>query len=179
MAEAPTTKIWLGRLVYVALSLIIIFGQLLPLDTRPTIWASPDWLLAVALVWVSRRPEYAPVYIIAAIFLLSDMLFQRPPGLWTALVVILTEMIRARAANIRDMPIALEWGWITTGIVAITVLNRVVQTVVMTPQAPLALTLIQMVMTIIFIPLVVAAAHFLFGVSRPALGQVDSRGHRL
>lgn len=166
-------------MVFIALAMVLIFAQLLPLDTRPPVWASPDWLLAATLAWVSRRPDYAPVFVIAGIFLLTDMLFQRPPGLWTALVVILTEMLRARANSIRDMPIALEWGWITMGIVAITLINRAVQTVVMMGTAPLGLTLIQMLMTVIFFPLVVAIAHFVFGVSRPAVGQVDSRGHRL
>jgi hypothetical protein len=36
-----------------------------------------------------------------------------------------------------------------------------------------------MVMTIIFIPLVVLIAQFIFGIGRPTLGQVDSRGQRL
>jgi rod shape-determining protein MreD len=58
-------------------------------------------------------------------------------------------------------------------------INRVVLMVVMSPQQPLALTLIEMVMTIVFFPLVIVIAQFVFGVARPALGQVDSRGHRL
>ncbi|MEP4639809.1 MAG: hypothetical protein ABJZ83_15675, partial [Yoonia sp.] len=56
---------------------------------------------------------------------------------------------------------------------------RVSLTIVMTPQPPLGLTLIQMVMTIAIYPLVVVIAHFIFGVSRPAPGQTDSLGHRL
>jgi rod shape-determining protein MreD len=49
----------------------------------------------------------------------------------------------------------------------------------MSPQQPLALTLIEMIMTIAFFPVVIAIAQFVFGVTRPALGEVDSRGHRL
>jgi len=179
MVEAPTSRVWVGRLIFLAIALVLIFARLLPLDTRPPIWAAPDWLLAATLAWVVRRPDYAPVFVIAGLFLLTDILFQRPPGLVAALVVILTEMLRARALSIRDMPLALEWGWVATGIIGVTLLDRLVQTVVMTPQAPLGLTLIQMIMTIIFYPLVVAIAHFIFGVTRPALGQVDNRGHRL
>lgn len=179
MADASSSKVWIGRSVFVILTVGIIFAQILPLDTRPTVWAPPDWLLAVTLVWVARRPDFAPVWIVAAIFLLADLLFQRPPGLWAAMVVILTEMLRARTARIREMPFAMAWGWMAMGVVAITIINRVVQTLVMSVQAPLALSLIQMVMTIIFIPLVVLIAQFIFGVSRPTLGQVDSRGQRL
>lgn len=179
MADAPTTRVWFGRMVYIVISLGIIFAQLLPLNTSPTAWPAPSWGLAATLAWVARRPEYAPLAVIAMLFFLADLLFQRPPGLWAALVVILSEMIRKRAKGIRNMPFPLEWGSVALGIVAITVINRVALTVVMAPQAPLGLTLIQMIMTIIFYPLVVAIAYFLFGVSRPALGQVDSQGHRL
>lgn len=179
MADTPTTRIWLGRFVFVFVVVVLIFAQLLPLNTSPTVWAAPDWALAVTLAWVARRPEYAPLFLIAVLFLLSDLLFQRPPGLWAALVVIVSEMIRNRSKGIRNMPFPLEWGTVAVAVVGITLLNRAALTVVMTAQAPLGLTLIQMVMTIIFYPLVVVLAHYIFGVSRPALGQVDSRGHRL
>lgn len=179
MAEAPSTQIWIGRLVFIAFSMILIFGQLLPLDTRPTGWAAPNWLLAITLVWITRRPDYVPVFVIAGIFFLADLLFQRPPGLWTALVVILTEMLRTRTASLRDLPRLLEWGTVAVGIIAITLINRAVLLVVMSPQHPLALTLIEMILTIAFFPVVIAIAQFGFGVTRPAPGEVDSRGHRL
>jgi rod shape-determining protein MreD len=73
----------------------------------------------------------------------------------------------------------LEWGTVAFGIVAITLANRLVLAIMLTPQAPLTLTLIQMVMTIMIYPVVVLVAQVLFGLTRPAPGQVDSLGHRL
>lgn len=179
MAEGPNARIWMGRAVFVVLALVLIFIQLLPLDMRPASWAAPDILLAITLVWVTRRPEYVPVLVIALIFMLTDLLFQRPPGLWTALVVVLTETLRKRTGSIRNIPLALEWGSVAFGVVAITVAYRAVMAVMMLHQAPITLTFIQMVMTIVIYPVVVAVAYFIFGVSRPAPGQVDSLGHRL
>ncbi len=179
MAETPTTTLWLGRAVFLGLSLLIIFMQLVPLNLEPGGWTAPDLLLALTVAWIARRPDYAPFYVIAALYLLTDLLFQRPPGLWAALVLIMTEVLRGRAKRIRDMPILLEWGSVAVGIVAITVANRVVLAIVMMPQAPLGLTLIQMLTTIAVYPLVVLVAHFIFGVSRTAPGAVDSLGHRL
>ncbi len=179
MAEFAPTKTWVQRGVFVALAFVIIVVQLVPLDMRPDIWAAPDILLAATLAWVARRPTYLPVFIIAAIFLVTDLLFQRPPGLWAALVVILTEAIRKRTDGIRNMPLIVEWGMIAFGIAAITVANRLVLALVMTPQAPLGLTLIQMIATILVYPLVVVIAHFGFGISRPPPGQLDSRGQRI
>ncbi len=179
MAETPTTTLWLGRAVFLGIALVLIFSQLVPLNLEPGGWAPPDLLLAVTLAWAARRPDFAPFIVIAALFLLTDLLFQRPPGLWAALVLILTEVLRARAKRIRDIPLLLEWGSVAVGILAITVVNRIVLAIVMMPQAPLGLTLIQMLMTIAVYPVVVIVAHVLFGVSRPAPGAVDSLGHRL
>jgi len=151
----------------------------MPIDTLPRRWPWPDLLVVTTMVWVARRPDFAPFWVIAGLFLLTDLLFQRPPGLWAALVLILSEAIRKRAPNIRNMPIGLEWGTVTVGIVAITLIYRLTLAILFLPQAPLGLTLIQMAMTILFYPLVVVLAHFIFGVSRPAPGQVDSLGHRL
>jgi rod shape-determining protein MreD len=179
MAETPATQVWVGRTIFAFVMIAIIFIQLLPLDTRPDSWAAPDLMLTVALAWTARRPDFAPVFLIAGLFLLADLLFQRPPGLWAGLMIIGTEIMRSRARSMRNVPLMLEWGTVAAGVVTITLVYRVALTVVMTPQPPLGLTLIQMVMTIAIYPLVVVIAHFIFGVSRPAPGQTDSLGHRL
>jgi len=179
MADTPAGKLFAGRCMFVAILLTIIFVQLMPLDALPRRWPWPDFMLVATLVWVARRPGFAPFWIIAVIFLLADLLFQRPPGLWAGLIVILTETLRKRTANIRNMPIGLEWGTVAVGIISVTLIYRLVMSVVLLPQTPLGPTLIQMGMTILFYPLVVAVAHLIFGVSRPAPGQVDNLGHRL
>lgn len=179
MAESPATRIWLGRAVFLGLALFIMFCQLIPLNAEPSVWAPPELLVGITLAWVARRPDHAPVTLIALVFLLADLLFQRPPGLWTALVVLLTEAMRARSAEFRNMPLMLEWGTVAMGLAAITLANRVVLAVVMTAQAPLAMTVVQMLMTILIYPVIVLLAHAVFGVSRPAPGAVDSLGHRI
>lgn len=179
MADSPTTQIWMGRAVFVALSIVIIFVQLLPLQTMPRGIGFPDAMLGVVLTCAARRPDYVPALLIAAVFLLADLLFQRPPGLWTALVLILTEMLRARAPSLRSMPFPFEWATVAAGIVGIAVTYYAILTILMVPQAPFSLTLTQTVLTILFYPVVVGLSHAVFGVSRPAAGAVDSRGHRI
>lgn len=179
MADDIDAKVWVGRSLFAATLMVIFFTQLLPLDMLPRAWPWPDFLLLVTLVWVARRPDLAPMIVIAIIFLVADLMLQRPPGLWAALVFILSETIRKRAPAIRNMPISLEWGTVTIGIIAITLINRLVLGLVFIPRDPLGLTLIQLGMTIAFYPLVVLLAHLIFGVSRPAPGQVNSLGHRL
>lgn len=179
MADTPTVQILIGRLWFVLLCCGVMFVYLLPLDTRPDTWPVPDFMLLIAVIWTARRPDYAPVTTIAAVFLLADLLFHRPPGLWTALVVILTEVLRRRSRQIRNMTLMLEWAFVAVGMVGVTLGYRFALAIVMMPQAPLSLTMIQMAMTVIIYPAIVGLAQVLFGVSRPAPGQTDSLGHRL
>lgn len=179
MAEQADTNIWAQRVVFLALAFLLIVVDLVPLDMRPSLWVSPDILLVATLVWVVRKPTYVPVAVIAAVFLMTDFLFMRPPGLWAALVVILTEVLRRQHREFRNMPFLVEWGTVAFGLVAITVVNRIVLAVVMSPQAPLGLTLIEMVATILAYPLVLIVAHFVFGVSRMAPGEVGRKGQML
>lgn len=179
MAERADNRTWVHRGIFVVLAFLLIVIDLVPLDMRPSLWVSPDFLLAATLVWVARKPSYVPVLIIAILILMTDFLFMRPPGLWAALVVILTEIIRRQNREFRNMPFLVEWGTIAFGIVAITIANRVVLALVMAPQAPLAPTLIEMIATILVYPFVLITAHFAFGVSRTSPGEVGSRGQVL
>ncbi|MBS1304058.1 rod shape-determining protein MreD [Loktanella sp. SALINAS62] len=179
MAETPTSRIWGGRLKYLGLAAAIMFVQLLPLGAIPAQIAGPDFLLVVTLAYAARRPEYLQVGVVIAVFLLADLLFQRPPGLWAAFVCILSEMLRKRSKGLRNVPLLLEWATVSLGILAITLGYRLVLTVTLVPQAPLGLTLMQMLMTMAAYPIVVLIAQFFFGLSRPAPGQVDSFGHKL
>lgn len=179
MAEAATARHLGGRLIWLALSAAIIFVQLLPLDTVPRGWAGPDWLLVLTIVWVARRPEFAPAPLIAALFLLADLLFQRPPGLQAGLALIFTEMLRNRAAGLRQLPFPLEWAIVGIGILTIALLQRVVLAMTLTPQPGATLTLMQAASSTLVYPIIVFLAYIAFGISRPAPGEVDALGHRL
>ena len=179
MVDLARNRIWLGRLGFLTLALVIVFALLLPLDTLPRAWVGPDLLLLVTLVWVGRRPDHVPLPVVAGLFLLTDLLFLRPPGLWTALVVILTEVLRARARGLRGMPFLAEWVTVGIGVVAITVAWRFGHAIALVPQAPPLLAIIQTAMTILCYPLAAGLAYLAFGINRPAPGEVDALGRPL
>ncbi len=178
MAEFADPATWARRAVFILLACIIAVAQLVPLNLEPATWAAPDLLLAMTCVWVARRPDYVPVYVVAAVFFATDLLFQRPPGLWAALVVLLTEAIRNRHRELRSMAFVAEWAFVTLGLVGITLANRVILAIVMTPQAPLGLTLMQLGGTVVIYPLLVLVALYLFGVAHPAPGDLRKMGQR-
>ncbi|MFQ6553092.1 rod shape-determining protein MreD [Aestuariibius insulae] len=179
MAETPTSRIWSHRLLFAAVSLGIIFFSLVPINAVPSRWIPPDLLLALAFAWVARRPDFVPVWLIAIVFLLTDFLFQRPPGLWAAWVVIGTEILRSRTRSLRNSSLLLEWLTAAGIILVIFVGHRISLTITFVPLPPLGRSLLQVGATILAYPLVAIVSHLFFGVKRTAPGEVDSFGHRL
>lgn len=169
---------WIMRSVYVLVCLTLLFAHLLPLDTVPKAWAAPEFMLAVTFAWVLRRPEFVPASLIAVLFLLADLLLQRPPGLWAALVLLGSETMRARAPGLRDLTFPVEWLTVCTTLAAMTLGYRIVLSLTVVDQAPLGLSLIQMVMTLLAYPVVVLITQTIFGVRKMTPGEVDTMGHR-
>lgn len=179
MAEIAQPRNWAGRAIFVGLACVLIFVQLLPLQTHPSDWAGPDLLLCMTLVWVTRRPDHVPLLLVAGLFFLLDLLLQRPPGLMAALVLILTEFLRARTGSFRSLAFGLEWGTVAIGIVAVTLANRFVLMLVMLPQAPMGLTLSQMILTILAYPVVTTLAYAALGIRRATAGEFTTFGGRV
>ena len=178
MADLARSGLWVMRAIYVAFCLLVILAHLLPLDTLPRGWAPPDYLIAFTFAWALRRPDYVPILAIAGVFLLADLLFQRPPGLLAALVVIGTEYLRIRFAGLRDASFAGEWIAVCVMIAAITLANRLTLSFVASTLPPLAPSVIQMVLTMAFYPVAVLLSQSLLGVRKPDPRQAETLGAR-
>ncbi len=170
---------WSGRITYLVLAFVLLVAPLLPLNTVPRGYATPDILLLVTAAWAARRPDTLPAPVVVGVFLVADFLFQRPPGLYAALVLLMTEWLRRRSARLRKGSFLGEWVAVGTGIAAVGFGNRSILAALMTPQAPLGLTLTQLILTIALYPVSAGVAHLALGLRRPAQGEVDSLGHRL
>ncbi|WP_204362812.1 rod shape-determining protein MreD [Litorivita pollutaquae] len=179
MGEHPLWRLWSMRAMYLALCIFLIFFNLMPLETLPRAWAGPDLLAAFTCAWVLRRPEYVPVLAVASIALLADFLYQRPPGLWAALMVLITEGLRARAISLRDQSFIVEWITVTSGLIILALSYRIILAMLLVDQAPLGLSLIQLIMTLACYPIAVLITITLFRVRRPSLAEVNALGQRL
>lgn len=179
MAERLHARHLVSQLVFVALALALTYGRLMPLSTEPVRWPGPDVLLALTLCWSLRRPDAVPILLVAAVFFLSDLLYQRPPGLMAALVVAGSEALRGRSRAVRSGTLLSEWLSAGMAIVAITLANRMIQILIFVAPPPLAIDMLVMTMTIVIYPLVALLSHVVFSIRRPALGEVDDRGRRL
>jgi len=178
MVERDRIRLWSLRMAFFGVCVVVIFWKLLPLDALPRAWAGPDLIVALSFAWVLRRPEYAPPVLIAIILLLADFLFQRPPGLWAALVLLGSEALKSRAPLLRDMTFVPEWLTVTVVLVVITLSYRLIMAVLLLDQAPLGLHLLEMVMTLLAYPLVVFASAVVLGIRKIKAGDAESLGLR-
>lgn len=179
MAEGVRSSVWLYRGIFLLLALVLLFLKLLPLGSLAGDWPGPDILLCLIFAWAVRRPDYLPVLLIGAVVLLEDLILLRPPGLWTALVIIATEFIRSRVALTRELSFPAEWLLVAGLMVALLLANRLVFAIAFLPQPGFGFSLLQTLWSILCYPLVVVASHFAFDLRKPATGEVDAYGRRL
>lgn len=179
MAETRGIHVIAMRCLYAALALIIIFFQLIPLETIPRSWAPPDLLLALTFAWALRRPAVLPPLLIAAVFLLADLMFHRPPGLWAALVVGGTEWLKSRTRQIREHTLSTELANALTTLALITLADRAILVVLLSPVPPLGLSLSQFVMTALAIPILLLLSHYAFGMRRMRPSEIGAMGAKL
>nr|WP_252737627.1 rod shape-determining protein MreD [Citreicella sp. C3M06] len=167
------------RLSFVALAVLILFYHLLPLDLMPPRYAGPDLLVSLCFAWSLRRPDYVPALLIAAVMLLADLMLGRPPGLWAALVLLASEMLKRRDRRGPETTFVMEWIAVATMLMAITLVYRLVLGLLLVPAGPPFLSLMRFAMTVICYPLVVVLSQVLLGVRRMAPGDFDHAGRSL
>ena len=173
MSAAATSvrHVWTYRAVFLLLCAILILARLLPLGLGESGIPGPDLLLALTFAWLLRQPAVVPLAMIVGVFLLADLLFQRPPGLWTALAVVATESLRRRRLQMTEFPFLVEWGAITGAVAFMVLAERVALLLLFVDPPSLGLSLAHGIVTIAIYPLVVAVSKFVFGLRK--LGPAD------
>ncbi len=104
------------------------------------------------------------------------MLFMRPPGLWTALVVVGVEFLRAREATSRELPFPVEWAMVAAVLALMTLANRLILSTAMVEQAGFGLTVLQLIATVLAYPLIVLLSRVLFDIRKMTPGEIDTMG---
>jgi rod shape-determining protein MreD len=179
MAEWRLTDRRLAVPVAATLAVLgFVFLSLLPPTQAPG-WPGPDPVLCLVLALVLRRPDQMPALLIAALLLFEDLMTLRPPGLWAAIVLGGTEILRDRARLSREVGFWAEWALVAGVICGAFAANRFVLALLLVPQPPIAPVAVEAAATVALYPLVVGVLRFGFGLRKPATGEVDARGRRL
>ena len=117
--------------------------------------------------------------LIAAVVLLEDLIVLRPPGLWTGLVVLVSEIIRNRVALTRELNFGVEWLLVSAMMVVMLIVYRMAFGLVLLPQPPFGFAMVQVVWSILCYPVVVFLSRVVLDLYKPAMGEVDAYGRRL
>ena len=179
MGDPLVLRLWTGRGIYVLIACVLIFARLLPLDSSPGGFPAPDLLLAVTLAWVLRRPEQVPPLLIVAVFLVCDLLFLRAPGIWTLVVLMATEFLRARQGPAYDLPFPMEWALVAVVLLAATLAESLILSIFVVPRAPIGVALLNSLVTLLAYPVGVAALALGLGLRRAMPGEAGTVGRRL
>jgi rod shape-determining protein MreD len=123
-----------------------------------------------------RRPDYVPTLLLAALFLLADLLLQRPPGLWALLMLLACERLKSQALTVRDAGVPTEFLTVTVLITGVYLINRLVLGTLLIDLPSLGLYLLQMIATLAAYPVAVFITHVVLGVRKVAASDIGSGG---
>lgn len=176
----PVTRRRFGfRALFVGLSVLVVFVQILPFQMGNSRWPGPDLVVLLALAWVLRRPEYVTAPLVAAVILFGDVMFMRPLGLWAGIVVLGVEFLRTRGTLSRDLPFLVEWLTVAAVLILMTLARVLILALFLVEQPVLGLIFLQMIVSILTYPLVVAISRFVLGVRPMTPNEGNAMGHRI
>ncbi|HEY0274563.1 MAG TPA: rod shape-determining protein MreD [Paenirhodobacter sp.] len=179
MVDPRTTRRLAYWALFLALTAMTMFLRLLPINPMAHGIPGPDLTLAFTFVWLMRRPDYIPAWLIVGVFVLGDMVYWRPVGLWPLLVLMGTEFLRGRVPLSRALPMMAELVMVGSVMLAILLINRLVLALTMVDQPALGLELLRLVMTLLAYPFVAVFSRLAFGLHRPVPGEAVGYGRRL
>jgi rod shape-determining protein MreD len=179
MADFWRQTHWVFRGLFLGLALFFLFIRLLPLTNAPGALPGPDLLLCLILAWIMRRPDFLPMPLILAVILIEDLLLMRPPGLWTAIVVLATEFLRGRVELTRELNFLVEWALVAGLMLGMLFTYRLALGLAFVPQPAFGYAIAQVAWSIAVYPLVVGLSRLVFDLKKPAMGEVDDFGRRL
>ena len=169
MTHSPQTRVAgddmaLNGLIYpvifIFISLLFVFFRMLPLDLMARNWTTPDFLICFMLAWSMRKPEAIPAILIAAVFLLQDCLFQRPPGLYAALALLACEWSKRQALHAEEFPLLIEWLTAAMALVTLFVGYRLILSLSLSALPPFRLSLFELFITMVSYPIVVGICRY-------------------
>ena len=85
-----------------------------------------------------------------------------------------SQALKARAQDLRDLTFMMEWASVATTLVAMTLGFRMVLGITLVDQAPLGLSVMELVATLLTYPAVVFVSHIALGVRKAAPGDLDA-----
>ncbi len=176
MVDPVTMRRFLFRVQFLGVCMLLVFYKMLPLTTEPGRIPGPDLLFVFTAAVIMRRPNFAPVGLIVLVHLVADLLFLRPPGLWTAVTLLAYEFLRNRRLRDSEVPVVAEIVMVIGVFVAVVVGYAVVLAIFAVPQSSAVTLAIHILTTAICYPFAILVVHYILRVRRLKPGELDDDG---
>ena len=167
MSNIPSERMWIYRIVFLAISIFLVLTNLMPLQTMPQSWPWPNTLLLVIFCWSLREPNFVPIPLITCVLLSQDFLLHRPPGLFSGITILILVWIKTITASTDDKSFLAEWVRVSLALAAISLIHHLVLLVSFVNTTELRVSLIQTILNISTYPIIVLVSHYVFRVKRP------------
>lgn len=178
MTEARLFKHFAYALVFLLLCSLVVLVKLLPLDAQRDGLPAPDLVFALVFAWILRRPDLLPLGLIVLVVFAEDLLLMQPPGLWTAIVVLVTEALRRRHKRLRTLSLTGEIGLFVGVLTAAIGLNWLILALTFADQPGLGAQLLRMPVTVAVYPLVLLLCTGALGLRRRTVAEGFDRRMR-
>ena len=146
-------KSFVNQVIYFCIGLLIIFFQILPLQTTPQTWSGPNVLLVFFAAIGTKRPEFTSSFLIASIFLIEDFFLMRPPGLMSSLTVLGFFFLKRKFQNQEINSLLFGWGIVATYLTLILLAYYFISILLFIPSAGFRLSLIEIIVTLALYPI--------------------------
>ncbi len=177
MIDRITARRWTYWGIFTLVAILALFIRLLPLGLGAGRLPGPDLLLALTMAWVVRRPDYVPVFLLAVLFFLADILLLNAPGLWALSVVLGAEFLRRREMGLREQPFLVEYGTVAGTLFMMLLGQRLLMGLFMVDQISLGRAILAMLATIAAYPVMALVTVYVFGIRKLQPGADEISGH--
>ena len=170
---------WIYRLVFGLVLAALLFAGLVPKPVLPEHIPRPDLAFCLASAWILRRPDYTPVAFVILYELATEILYNQPAGLWSALVFASLIFLRRQVDRVRHLPFWFEWFLVSVTIAGAAMIYGGVLVLLFVPTSIIHHTALHMLTTMLAYPAVVLATNWIFRLRKSTsteAGLLDS-GH--
>ena len=171
--------IWVRQLLLILFAALVVFYKLIPFTLEPTELPAPDILFCVISALIIRRPEIVPFWIIAIIYFGFDVFLMQPPGVWTACILIATEVTRANRDTFRENLFLFEWFYLCLIFCLALLANRIFWAVSLVPTPPVSILFWEFFFTALAYPVVLFIITYILRIKKPVLGALGMKGQKL
>ncbi|MDE2791805.1 MAG: hypothetical protein OXI81_15480 [Paracoccaceae bacterium] len=165
--------IWTGRAVFVVVTAVLILLYLFSFGTPGRQPPLPDLLYCSIICVVVRRPGAAPFWLVVPVLLVADIFHMRPLGLWTLIIVGISEIARYNRAVFLNQVFVVEWLAAMAGFLLALGVQQIAMILLLVNTPPFETVFWTMITTALAYPLVVALWSGVLGFRKPHPAEVD------